>query len=103
MRKIVFITFTIFISVLISGCISTGNIGIKDQTQSSIDRTIVKGETSSVEVLEKFGEASRKDSTLGRGEYWWYSYSYSAIDPISYTVANIYPQGSWAYLPNDRI
>jgi hypothetical protein len=95
MEKIVPIICSIFISALISGCISTGNIRMKDQTQASIDKIIIKGQTTSVEMLERFGDASKKEPTLSRGEYWWYFYSYSAIDPLSYTIANIDPQGSF--------
>ena len=95
MKKIAPIICAIFISALIGGCIGIGNIRMEDQTQASIDKTIIKGKTTSAEMLEKFGEASKKAPTFSRGEYWWYSYSYSAIDPISYTIANIDPQGSF--------
>jgi len=57
MKKVLFIICTIFISVSISGCFSSGNVRIKGQTQASLEKTLIKGKTTKAEVLEKFGKA----------------------------------------------
>lgn len=95
MEKITLIIYTAIISVGISGCFSSGNSRIKNQTKVSIDKVIIKGKTTNAEILKKFDRASKIGPTLSGGEYWWYSYSQSVIDPISYTLANIIPEGSF--------
>ena len=95
MKKLILILYVVIASIGIGGCFSLGNSRIKDQTKLSIDKTIIRGETTNTEILERFDKPSKIDSTLSGGEYWWYSYSQSVIDPLSYTVANIIPQGSF--------
>ena len=63
--KTVKIIGTIFVTILITACASTGNQTLKNETELSVTEKIVKGETTATEVKAMFGspfETSYTDS-----------------------------------------
>jgi len=62
------------ISVLIvSGCASSGNRSLDNQTQTSVQSKLVKGVTTKPEVRANFGDPTGVSFTDGGNEIWTYS------------------------------
>ena len=47
----------LFCALLMTCCVTSGNVAMKEQTQQSIDSAIQKGKTTKQEVTQKFGSA----------------------------------------------
>lgn len=63
--KTVKIIATIFVTISITACVSTGNQTLKNETELSVTEKIVEGETTTTEVKAMFGspfEATYTDS-----------------------------------------
>lgn len=43
--------------LLVTGCVSTGNVAMKEQNQQTIEQTIIKGKTNKQEIFGRFGSA----------------------------------------------
>lgn len=57
-------------SLILSGCVSSGNQALKTETQESVRSKLVKGKTTNQDVLSQFGEPYSR-STLDSGEEVW--------------------------------
>lgn len=44
-------------ALLVTGCVSTGNVAMKEQNQQTIEQTIIKGKTNKQEISSRFGSA----------------------------------------------
>lgn len=43
--------------LLVTGCVSTGNVAMKEQNQQTIEQTIIKGKTNKQEIFGRLGSA----------------------------------------------
>lgn len=57
-------------SLMLAGCVSSGNQALKTETQESVRSKLVKGKTTNQDVLSQFGEPYSR-STLDSGEEVW--------------------------------
>ena len=64
----------IFVSLAIalglSACATSGNVKMKDQTQSSVSQQIVEGKTTKAEIVQAFGQATTVSFTDAGNEIW---------------------------------
>ena len=63
--------------LLVTGCVSSGNVAMKEQTQQSVDAQIVKGKTTKQDVSKLFGSADNVFFTDSGNEVWAYRHSKS--------------------------
>lgn len=82
--------------IVLSGCASTaGNQSIKNETQQSIASKIIKGRTTKQDILQQFGEPTRK-TTIGTDEDMWsYSIMNSDMSAMSYIpIVGLFSNGT---------
>ena len=71
--------------IVLSGCASTaGNQSIKNETQQSIASKIIKGRTTKQDILQQFGEPTRKTVVASNEDMWFYSIMNSNMSAMSY-------------------
>lgn len=71
--------------IVLSGCASTaGNQSIKNETQQSIASKIIKGRTTKQDILQEFGEPTRKTAVDSNEDMWFYSIMNSNMSAMSY-------------------
>lgn len=71
--------------IVLSGCASTaGNQSIKNETQQSIASKIFKGRTTKQDILQQFGEPTRKTTVDTNEDMWFYSIMNSNMSATSY-------------------
>lgn len=71
--------------IVLSGCSSTaGNQSIKNETQQSIASKIFKGQTTKQDILQQFGEPTRKTAVDSNEDMWFYSIMNSNMSAVSY-------------------
>lgn len=87
------ITPVILTTVLLVGCVSTGNVSMKEHTQDSIDTVIVKSKTTKQEVLAYFGAANSSSFTDSGNEIWTYRYDYSKPMARNFIPYNVFSMG----------
>ncbi|AXW94632.1 hypothetical protein [Cronobacter sakazakii] len=75
MDKIIVISFFFAIS-LISGCSTSGNQKIKNETAQSLQSKIIKNKTTKTELLTKLGEPDTR-TTLDDGNEQWRYFMYN--------------------------
>ncbi|HAT2745126.1 hypothetical protein [Klebsiella michiganensis] len=75
MNKIIVISFFFAIS-LISGCSTSGNQKIKNETAQSLQSKIIKNKTTKTELLTKLGEPDTR-TTLDDGNEQWRYFMYN--------------------------
>ena len=72
-----FITSSIFIIVfLLSGCSTSGNQNLKNETPQSLQSKIIKNKTTKTELLTKLGEPDTR-TTLDDGNEQWRYFMYN--------------------------
>lgn len=71
MNKIIVISFFFAIS-LISGCSTSGNQKIKNETAQSLQSKIIKNKTTKTELLTKLGEPDTRTTLDDGNEQWRY-------------------------------
>lgn len=69
----IFIGFTM--ALLLAGCATSGNVKMKDQTQSSISQQITEGKTTKSELIQALGQPTTVSFTDGGNEVWTYKHS----------------------------
>lgn len=81
------------VTLFMTGCVSTGNVAMKQQTQRSIDAQIVKGKTTKQEVTNMFGSADSVSFTDSGNEVWTYRHSKSKPMARNFIPYNFFSQG----------
>ncbi|MBF1996491.1 hypothetical protein HW114_13975 [Serratia symbiotica] len=82
--------------IVLSGCASTaGNQSIKNETQQSIASKIIKGRTTKQDILQQFGEPTRKTAVDSNEDMWFYSIMNSNMSAMSYIpIVGIFSNGT---------
>lgn len=83
----------LFCALLMTGCVTSGNIAMKEQTQQSIDSAIQKGKTTKQEVTQKFGSADAVSFTDSGNEVWTYRHSKSKPMARNFIPYNFFSLG----------
>ncbi|MFB6348155.1 hypothetical protein ACFBZI_01630 [Moraxella sp. ZJ142] len=83
----------IFAALLVTGCVSTGNTVMKEQTQQSVESVIVKGVTSKQDIINKFGSADGVSFTDSGNEVWTYRHSRSTPMARNFIPYNFFSLG----------
>ncbi|EBJ8656412.1 hypothetical protein ACT23D_001821 [Salmonella enterica] len=75
MNKIIF-TFFLFVLCLITGCSTSGNQNLKNETPQSLQSKIIKNKTTKAELLAQLGEPDTR-TTLDDGNEQWRYFMYN--------------------------
>lgn len=68
----------------ITGCASSGNQSLKNETVESVNSKIIQGKTSKDEVRTMFGDPSKTSFTDGGNEVWDYELADVSGDAVNY-------------------
>ena len=82
--------------IVLSGCASTaGNQSIKNETQQSIASKIMKGRTTKQDILQQYGEPTRKTTVDTNEDMWFYSIMNSNMSAMSYIpIVGLFSNGT---------
>ena len=82
--------------IVLSGCASTaGNRSIKNETQQSIASKIMKGRTTKQDILQQYGEPTRKTTVDTNEDMWFYSIMNSNMSAMSYIpIVGLFSNGT---------
>ncbi|EOV4131568.1 hypothetical protein ACONXG_003085 [Yersinia enterocolitica] len=83
MNKIIIalLSFTIFI---VSGCSSSGNQALKNESQASLQTKLVKNKTTKSDVVRAFGSPTSVTSKNDGGDIYLYEMNNGKINPLTY-------------------
>lgn len=83
--------------IVLSGCASTaGNQSIKNETQQSIASKIFKGRTTKQDILQQFGEPTRKTTVDTNEDIWFYLIMNSNMSATSYIpIVGLFSNGTY--------
>ena len=84
--KTVKIIGAIFVTILITACVSSGNQSLKNETELSVTEKIVKGETTTTEIKAMFGSPFETTYTDSGYLIWKYR-----LDDLEYDAVNFIP------------
>ncbi|EFH7513473.1 TPA: hypothetical protein LOG85_002561 [Escherichia coli] len=80
-----FITSAFFISaLLISGCSTSGNQHLKNETSQSLQSKIIKNKTTKSEIITALGEPETKTTLDSGNEGWTYSMDNNQFDATTF-------------------
>lgn len=80
-----FITSAFFISaLLISGCSTSGNQHLKNETSQSLQSKIIKNKTTKSEIITALGEPETKTTLDSGNEVWTYSMDNNQFDATTF-------------------
>lgn len=80
-----FITSAFFISaLLISGCSTSGNQHLKNETLQSLQSKIIKNKTTKSEIITALGEPETKTTLDSGNEEWTYSMDNNQFDATTF-------------------
>lgn len=80
-----FITSAFFISaLLISGCSTSGNQHLKNETSQSLQSKIIKNKTTKSEIITALGEPETKTTLDSGNEEWTYSMDNNQFDTTTF-------------------
>ncbi|EHP1266803.1 hypothetical protein [Escherichia coli] len=80
-----FITSAFFISaLLISGCSTSGNQHLKNETSQSLQSKIIKNKTTKSEIITALGEPETKTTLDSGNEEWTYSMDNNHFDATTF-------------------
>ena len=80
-----FITSAFFISaLLISGCSTSGNQHLKNETSQSLQSKIIKNKTTKSEIITELGEPETKTTLDSGNEEWTYSMDNNQFDATTF-------------------
>lgn len=90
------VTGALLTIIVLSGCASTaGNQSIKNETQQSIASKIMKGRTTKQDILQQFGEPTRKTTVDTNEDMWFYSIVNSNMSATSYIpIVGLFSNGT---------
>lgn len=83
MNKIIIalLSITIFI---VSGCSSSGNQALKNESQASLQTKLVKNKTTKSDVVRAFGSPTSVTSKNDGGDIYLYEMNNGKINPLTY-------------------
>lgn len=81
------------VAVMATGCATSGNVAMKEQTQQTIDNVIVKGKTTKQDISNKFGSADNVSFTDSGNEVWTYRHSRSKPMARNFIPWNVFSVG----------
>ncbi|MGC6096841.1 hypothetical protein [Citrobacter portucalensis] len=80
-----FITTSFFIStLLISGCSTSGNQHLKNETSQSLQSKVIKNKTTKSEIITALGEPETKTTLDSGNEEWTYSMDNNQFDATTF-------------------
>lgn len=81
--------------LVLAGCVSTGNLALKEENTTTLQQKIVKGQTTKAEVITMFGEPQSRSIDNTGIETWIYSYGQSRPDAMNFVpYASLLASGS---------
>ena len=80
-------------ALLVTGCVSTGNVAMKEQNQQTIEQTIIKGKTNKQEISSRFGSADSISFTDSGNEIWTYRHTRSKPMARNFIPYNFFSLG----------
>lgn len=91
-----FITSSFFIIVfLLSGCSTSGNQNLKNETPQSLQSKIIKNKTTKTELLTKLGEPDTRTTLDDGNEQWKYFISNNQFNATAFIpVVGLFTGGS---------
>lgn len=91
-----FITSSFFIIVfLLSGCSTSGNQNLKNETPQSLQSKIIKNKTTKTELLSKLGEPDTRTTLDDGNEQWKYFMSNNQFSATTFIpVGGLFTGGS---------
>jgi len=91
-----FITSSFFIIVfLLSGCSTSGNQNLKNETPQSLQSKIIKNKTTKTELLTKLGEPDTRTTLDDGNEQWKYFMSNNQFNATAFIpVVGLFTGGS---------
>ncbi|HHT8269942.1 TPA: hypothetical protein ACT2TV_003187 [Enterobacter ludwigii] len=91
-----FITSSIFIiAFLLSGCSTSGNQSLKNETPQSLQSKIIKNKTTKTELLTKLGEPDTRTTLDDGNEQWKYFMSNNQFNATTFIpVVGLFTGGS---------
>ncbi|UAN30908.1 hypothetical protein [Enterobacter sp. JBIWA005] len=91
-----FITSSFFIIVfLLSGCSTSGNQNLKNETPQSLQSKIIKNKTTKTELLTKLGEPDTRTTLNDGNEQWKYFMSNNQFSATTFIpVVGLFTGGS---------
>ena len=91
-----FITSSFFIIVfLLSGCSTSGNQNLKNETPQSLQSKIIKNKTTKTELLSKLGEPDTRTTLDDGNEQWKYFMSNNQFSATTFNpVVGLFTGGS---------
>ncbi|HBQ5292144.1 TPA: hypothetical protein ACN7D8_005350 [Klebsiella pneumoniae] len=91
-----FITSSFFIIVfLLSGCSTSGNQNLKNETPQSLQSKIIKNKTTKTELLTKLGEPDTRTTLDDGNEQWKYFMSNNQFNATTFIhVVGLFTGGS---------
>lgn len=91
-----FIVTSFFIAIfLISGCSTSGNQNLKNETPQSLQSKIIKNKTTKTELLTKLGEPDTKTTLDDGNEQWKYFISNNQFSATTFIpVVGLFTGGS---------
>ncbi|EBE4782480.1 hypothetical protein FHK17_24540 [Salmonella enterica] len=91
-----FITSSFFIIVfLLSGCSTSGNQNLKNETLQSLQSKIIKNKTTKTELLSKLGEPDTRTTLDDGNEQWKYFMSNNQFSATTFIpVVGLFTGGS---------
>lgn len=78
---IAFLSITIFI---VSGCSTSGNQALKNESQASLQTKLVKNKTTKSDVVRAFGSPTSVTSKNDGGDIYIYEMNNGKINPLTY-------------------
>ncbi len=83
------------ISLAMTGCVSSGNKVLKDETSSSVAQKIIKGKTTKQEVRSMYGDPMETSFTDSGKEIWKYNFIKGQMKASSFIpVVSLFSSGS---------
>lgn len=83
-KKTTFAFGVLLATGLISGCASTGNETLRQESETTMSQKILEGKTTKDEVRKMFGSPFKTSFTDGGLEIWNYEFSNVSADAVSY-------------------
>lgn len=83
MKHIAKIT-VVALSILLAGCMSSGNKQLKNESETSVQTKIIEGKTTKTDVKGMFGSPESVNFTDGGNEIWKYAFAKMKVSGKSF-------------------